>query len=155
MAVSTWVRPRLTDDVDIVVMARRKDAPRLKPALIAVGARVTALEMRLLFERRFVLLRIDDVRLDVHIASSAHDKSSFEHAARVDFGGRSVRVASAEDLILYKLKAWRPIDKVYIASLLEQVKAVRMAYIESWLDRVAEETGADIRDRWKEVSKAR
>lgn len=145
----------MTDDVDIVVMARRKDAPRLKPALIAVGARVTALEMRLLFERRFVLLRITDVRLDVHIASSAHDKSAFEHAAVVDFGGRSVRVASAEDLVLYKLKAWRPIDKADISSLLEQVKGVRMSYIESWLDRVAEETGSDVRARWKEARKAK
>lgn len=145
----------MTDDIDIVVMARRKDAPRLKPALIAIGARVTALEMRLLFERRFVLLKIDGARLDVHVASSPHDRSAFEHAAVVDFGGMKVKVASAEDLVLYKLKAWRPLDQVDIRSLVDQVPNLSMAYIASWLDRTSDEVGADIRARWAEIRKGK
>ena len=38
MAVSTWIAERLTRDVDIVAMIRRKDSARLKAALSACSA---------------------------------------------------------------------------------------------------------------------
>lgn len=155
MAVSVWVRPRLTDDVDIVVMARRRDAPRLKPALVAVGAKVTALEMRLLFDKRFVRLKIDKVKLDVHIGTSALDFAAFRNAAVADFGGRNVRVATGEDLVLYKLIAWRLQDQADIVSIMQQVRDLRRTYIESWLDRLGREIGADLHERWESVKKAR
>ena len=56
MAVSTGVEPRVTRDVDLVVLARRKDWPRLKRALLDAGARITGLEMRLLFGKSWVRL---------------------------------------------------------------------------------------------------
>ncbi|MBI2920913.1 MAG: nucleotidyl transferase AbiEii/AbiGii toxin family protein [Planctomycetes bacterium] len=151
MAVATWIRARPTDDVDIVAMARRKDAPRLKPALIEVGARVTALEMRLLFERRFVLLRIGDARLDVHVAASGHDREAWAHAVELPVGAAKVRVASVENLVLYKLIAWRQIDQRDVRDFIRKIGNLNKAYVESWLARLSEENGVDLPARWKQA----
>ncbi len=153
MAVATWIEPRLTRDVDIVVPARRRDAPRLKQALIAGGARPTALEMRLLFEKTFTRLPTGGPILDVHIARSSHDYAAIENARPLLLHGRKIPVASPEDLVLYKLQAWRPHDQVDIQEMMKQVKNVNIAYIDSWLDRISEDTGAAIRERWAEAKK--
>jgi len=149
MAVSTWIEPRLTQDMDIVVAVRRRDAPRLKKSLVEAGARVTALEMRLLFERRFIRSKTSGSFLDVMIQASAHDRAATANAEKVVFDGRSVAVASPEDLILYKLQAWRLIDQDDIAKLIRGVRDLNSAYIESWLDPIARDTGAPMRDRWE------
>ncbi|MBI2921723.1 MAG: nucleotidyl transferase AbiEii/AbiGii toxin family protein [Planctomycetes bacterium] len=153
MAVSTWIEERLTRDVDIIAMVRRGDASRLKSALIASGTRVTALEMRLLFERRFLLLKTAGPRLDVKVATGAHDRAAFEHAGRVDIQGHPVAVASAEDLVLYKLMAWRPQDRADVHRLLREIRDLRRSYVESWLDRLSADEGADLRVRWAEALK--
>lgn len=151
MAVSTWIEPRLTHDCDIVVAARRRDAPKLKQALIAAGARVTALEMRWLFERRFVRLKTSDHKLDVHLMSSAHDRAAFAQAWPVRYGDRIVMVARPEDLVLYKLQAWRGQDQLDIRAILDQVKDLDRKYIESWLDPISKGTGLPMRQRWEEM----
>jgi len=151
LAVSAWVSPRLTDDIDIVVIAKRKDSPRLKPALLECGARVTAIEMRWLFERRFVIFRIADARLDVHVSSSAHDRAAFANAEWADFGKARVRVSGPEDLILYKLAAWRPVDRADVHSLLTGVKDIALEYIEKWLPEISKHYGVDAMTRWKEA----
>ncbi len=151
MAVSAWIEPRLTKDVDIVVMVRRRDAPRLKKALVEAGARVTALEMRLLYERRFIRCKTAGPYLDVKIQSSAHDRAAVANAQKVDFDGRLVDVATAEDLILYKLQAWRLHDQDDIDKLLKGVSNPNVRYIESWLDPIAKETAAPMRERWEQA----
>jgi predicted nucleotidyltransferase len=151
MAVSAWMRERLTRDCDIVVRAGKRDVARLKQALIAAGAHVTALEMRWIYERRFVRLNTSSThKLDVYVASTTHDRAAIAQAERVHYGGRTVRVARPEDLILYKLKAWRGQDQVDIAQLLRALKRIDRDYIESWLDDLARRTGAPMRDRWKQ-----
>jgi len=153
MAVAWWIPERLTRDVDIVVPAWKRHASRIKAALVASGARVTALEMRWLFEQRFVLLQTSGPRLDVHISRTAHDRAAIAQAAQGEYGDRRVPVATPEDLILYKLKAWRLQDRADIDRLLRVLKDIRRSYVESWLDTLSTETGADLRARWAEALK--
>ncbi len=153
MAISTWIEPRLTKDCDIVVMARKRDVSRLKEALVSAGVRVTALEMRWLFEKRWVRWKMDGHILDIHIAVMAHDRSAFSNARPVDHRGRKVMVARPENLILYKLKAWRGQDQLDCIAVVRQVKDLDWDYIDSWLDTVAKDCGQPIRDRWTDVLK--
>lgn len=153
MAVAFWVRPRTTQDCDIVVRIAKKDQGRLKAALVASGSRVTALEMRLLFERKWIRTKTSGPMLDVHRCLSAHDKAAFDNAETVEANGRRIRVASPEDLVLYKLQAWRPQDRLAIEEILEQVKNLDRAYIESWFDRIRVATNAPMRARWAEITK--
>lgn len=151
MAVSAWIEPRLTKDMDVVVSVRRRDAPRLKKALVEAGARVTALEMRLLYERRFIRCKTAGPYLDVKIQSSAHDRAANTHARTVPYGGKAVPVAAPEDLILYKLQAWRLHDQDDMVKLAKGVPNLNVAYIESWLDPIAKDTGAPMRERWDQI----
>ncbi|MBI2923449.1 MAG: nucleotidyl transferase AbiEii/AbiGii toxin family protein [Planctomycetes bacterium] len=153
LALSWWLPERLTRDVDIVVPAWKRHAGLLKQALMASGARVTALEMRWLFERRFVLLKTGGPRLDVHISRTPHDRAALAQAVPGEFGDRKVPVATPEDLVLYKLKAWRLQDRADIDRLLKEVRDLRRDYIESWLDSLSTETGSDLRARWAEALK--
>jgi hypothetical protein len=150
MAVSTWIEPRLTHDVDLAVQAKRRDGPRLRRALVAAGARVTALEMRLLFDRKFVRLKTTTgLRLDLHVATSAHDREALSHAEVVRLGDREIRVAGPEDLVLMKLVAWRPQDRLDIANLLAGVRDLRRDYVERWLGPLERQSGAPIAERWR------
>jgi hypothetical protein len=107
MGVSAWVEARLTRDVDITVLARKTRVADLRQALIDATARPTSTDMRVLFEGRWVRLKTGGPKLDVHLAVSAHDRTALENAERVRLGTAKVRVASPEDLVLHKLKAWR------------------------------------------------
>ncbi len=151
MAVSTWVPERLTHDCDVVAWAGKRDVTRLQQALLAAGARVTALEMRWIHERRFVRLgTAAGFKLDVHLVTTPHDRAAFAQARPVEHRGRTVMVARPEDLILYKLKAWRGQDQLDIAQLLRSVRGLDREYVDSWLDAIAKRTGAPMRDRWKQ-----
>ncbi|MBI5365423.1 MAG: nucleotidyl transferase AbiEii/AbiGii toxin family protein [Planctomycetes bacterium] len=151
MAVATWVEPRLTRDVDIVVLVRKRESPRLKQALLEIGARVTALEMRLLFDRRFVRLKAGESQLDVHVASSALDHAALARAARVEYQGRTLLVATPEDLVLYKLVAWRPHDQVDVGRLLHETRDLDLAYIQDRLAGVSKSSGIPLGPRWEQA----
>ena len=148
MAVAMWVEPRSTDDCDMVVKVTKRYVTPLKQALIAAGARVTALEMRWLFERPWIRLKTAGPKLDLHRCLTPHDRAAFERGALVEREGMRLRIATPEDLILYKLQAWRPHDRADIHELLVQVKDQDRRYIESWLDQIARATSAPMRDRW-------
>ena len=151
LAVSTWVEPRATADVDLAVCVRRRESARLRTALIGAGARPTNLEMRKLFEKRFQRFRVGAHSLDVRVASSEHDRAAWARSRPVEVGGREIRVASPEDLLLYKLAAWRPHDRVDAHVLLTQRGDLDRAYVERWLDPIAAETAAPMRERWREL----
>lgn len=152
LAVSTWTEPRATQDMDVLIQARRRQAPRLKQALLAVGARVTALEIRLLMEGRFVRFKMGGPLLDVRLCASAHDRSALARATEVNYAGVSLRVASPEDLVLFKLQAWRPIDQRDLIVLIRTRRDLDVRYIETWLDPVATESGTAMRQRWRTIS---
>jgi hypothetical protein len=151
MAVATWIEPRTTNDCDIVVMARRRDAARLKLALLGAGARVTSLEMRWVFERTFVRFKTEGPMLDVHLVATRHDRSAFAQAQVMVYGGQRVRIVRPEDLILYKLKAWRLRDQADIVDILTQVPNLDRGYVDSWLDAVGQDSGVPARDRWDRI----
>lgn len=156
MALSVWIEPRLTKDCEIVVRIRKVQQSRLKGALVAAGARATSLRMRLMFERPFIRLKTTDgPMLDVHRCMTAHDLSAFEHSALIRKWGHPIRVAAAEDLVLYKLQAWRLQDRADIQSLLVQVKDLNHEYIESWLDPIRKATNHPMWDRWSDALRGR
>ncbi len=82
---------------------------------------------------------------------SAHDRGALDHARPVDHKGRVISVAAAEDVVLYKLQAWRPHDKIDAINLVRGVKGFDAKYVESWLDEIAKKTGAPMRERWEEL----
>ncbi len=151
VALAAWSEPRHTDDVDLIVAWPKKQQSILKEALIAVGAKPTSTAMRVLFEKTWTRFATGGPKLDIHIASSAHDVEALQHRVSMKAEGQNVPVANAEDLLLYKLKAWREQDQVDVLRLLREVKDMDHAYIEAWLDRIAKREGCPMRDRWTDA----
>jgi hypothetical protein len=149
VAVSMWVEPRLTRDVDVVVLVPKRHRSRLKQALIDAGARPTELEMRILFEKKWVRLTTAGPRLDVHLAASKHDREAFKNTVVTQVADRKVPLACVEDLILYKLAAGRPHDLVDVESLIRGIRDVDRGYLEARLDAIGEQYAAPVRERWR------
>lgn len=121
-AVAVRGRPRLTKDVDLVVLA---DLDRLDEALAALKA--AGLEPRqsdaLAFARatRVLLLRHVESAIEVDLSFGAlpFERELVENATVTRLGGRELPIARAEDLLIMKSLALRPRDVADIEGLLE------------------------------------
>jgi hypothetical protein len=124
VAASLHGQPRVTRDVDIVVLARDDDWKRL----LAVGAkfgihprRVDALE----FARttRVLLLRHgpSNVDLDVSLGAIPFERDLVARATVKRIRGVSFRIATAEDVVVMKSLALRPRDVADIEGILTAV----------------------------------
>lgn len=149
VAVSTWATPRLTRDVDIIVLASKKERSRLRQAFVDAGARPTSTDLRLLYEKKWVRLKTAGPRLDVHLAASAHDRVALKQAVIAQVERSRLPLATVEDLILYKLAAGRDQDLADIDTLVREVKALNRAYIARWAGPVGESHEAPVRERWE------
>src|SRR5262249_2445615 len=72
-------------------------------------------------ERSQVLLlehETTHVTLEISLALSPFEREALKRAMAVDFGGVSIQVAIPEDLVIYKVLAWRDRDRYDIEQLL-------------------------------------
>jgi hypothetical protein len=112
---------RHTIDIDATIWAEALD-----PAfLLAKGAShrlVARAHDTLEFARRHqvLLLRHEPtgIPVDLSLAWLPFERLALQRAETVDFGGVTIRVATAEDLIIYKAVAWRDRDRADVERLL-------------------------------------
>jgi predicted nucleotidyltransferase len=121
MAVIARGVARLTRDVDATVAAGDLDTRALADELAKHGL-VPRIEDAVDFAntRQVLLLRHEasEVDIDVSLAWLPFELEAIAAADSVDLGGISIRVARAEDLIIYKTVAFRPQDQQDIERLL-------------------------------------
>jgi predicted nucleotidyltransferase len=58
------------------------------------------------------------IPIDLTLAWLPFERVALERAEPVDFGGVTIRVATAEDLVIYKAVAWRDRDRADVERLL-------------------------------------
>lgn len=133
-AIRYRVKERQTTDVDFLV----GEIGNLKERLEADGYEVRAMADPDDAEPYLLFVRGNGVRVDVMAAQTGFQRSALERA--VD------GVITVEDVIVFKLLAWRPRDEDDIASILAAGHDLDEAYIETW----AEEWG--VSERWAEVN---
>ena len=151
VGVSLWGRPRTTHDIDVVVCLERGAVPALVADLKGIGFRITRSLQRKLTEGRIVQLPIGATELDIKLCAEGHDMETLSRAKRADFGGFELMVASAEDLVLYKLQMWRTQDQADIENLLSNVQGLDRRYIRRHLAPIEESTGHPVRERWEDI----
>ncbi len=113
--------PRQTIDIDATVWAEGTDLNALVGAL-----RRHRIEPRIpdaiafARERQVLLLRHtpSGTPMEVSLAWLPFEIEALERATVVDFAGVSIRVATPEDLVIYKAVAWRDRDRSDIERLL-------------------------------------
>ena len=151
VAVSIWGKTRTTHDLDIVAKLDPTSLQDLLVHLRRIGFKAARLEERKIREGRWVQLRIGSTRLDLRRLSTPHDETALRRVAAADFPTFRLWVASPEDLILYKLEAWRTQDQADIENLVTHVKDLDRQYVTKQIPVVEEATGLPINERWKEI----
>jgi len=140
IAVGVWGEPRLTRDIDMKVLIHREDRARLLAALRAFTALDDNPDDSF---RRLGLAFFRDsngVRIDVLLADTVFDETAIERARAVTlFKGKTIRVCTAEDLVVYKMLSTRIKDRADVESVIQkQGEALDNAYIEGWLAQFEE-----------------
>ncbi len=153
IGVSLWGRPGTTRDLDLVLSLERPRARDVIMELKRLGFRVTKPLARKLAEGRIIKLPAGEAELDLKLCSTEHDREALERAAAATFAGFELRVASPEDIILYKLQTWRRQDQADIENLLTNRRRLDRAYIVRHLTPLERSTGAPMRERWEEIAR--
>lgn len=113
--------PRQTIDVDATVWGEAINAASLFETLARHGL-TPRIDDALEFARRHQILQLrhepSGTPVDLSLAWLPFEREALERASVVDFGGVSLRVATPEDLIVYKAVAWRDRDRADIERLL-------------------------------------
>lgn len=142
MAVIARGVPRLTRDVDATVAGGELGARRLVDEFAKHDLVPRIADAVAFAESRQVLLlrhQASGVDVDVSLAWLPFELEAIAAAERIDLGGVVIPVARAEDLIIYKAVAFRPVDQQDIERLLTlHRKQVDLARIRRTIQEFAE-----------------
>lgn len=107
MAVITWGQPRFTADLDTLVQIKATQDAVFAEALAAEGLRLDAREdpsHLSIFDKK------SQFHLDVKLAITPEEIDQVENARSVILGGNTLRVASPEDTVAFKVAYGSPQD---------------------------------------------
>ena len=136
VAASLWGRPRLTRDVDALVLLEEGRWGEFLAAGIGHGflpRRADALAFAR--ETRVLLVRHGEsgIDLDLVFGSLPFEKEAAIRAKWVDLGGVAIPLSSPEDLIIMKAVAHRPRDLEDIAAILAAQPGLNVRRVRRWL----------------------
>jgi Nucleotidyl transferase AbiEii toxin, Type IV TA system len=144
IAVQRWGEPRVTRDIDLTLLTGFGGEDRYIDILLAAysgrieGAKEFALR------RRVLLLKTQNgIGIDVSLGALSFEERIIDRSTMFDFGaGLAIRTCSAEDLIILKLFALRPLD-IHDAEgvVIRHKDAIDWNYIETQLRPLAEVKG--------------
>lgn len=129
-AVNAWLEPRFTADVDVTVHAPPATMDRLKAVLASHGYRVTGEHGATQPSGPDFVRFVSDgagITLEVQASKTAFQREVLRRAAAAG----TPRIATPEDLIVLKLIANRPKDRIDLLGLL-QLDGLDWAYVERW-----------------------
>lgn len=137
MALAVWGRVRLTQDVDVGLSCEPRDETALIDALQASHFLPAA--PRAIIGHRLIICRYLKsshglpVQVDLLLARDAYQRQAIQRAVTVAWGRRTLRLITPEDLLLYKLIADRPIDRLDALTVVEeQAGRLNVAYLRRW-----------------------
>jgi hypothetical protein len=112
--------PRLTKDVDATIVGEGTDLDGLVATLARHGI-VPRIEGAVAFARANQVLLLtheaSEVDVDLSLAWLPFELEAIEAAEVVSIHGTRVRLPRAEDLVMYKIAAWRPQDQQDVEQL--------------------------------------
>jgi hypothetical protein len=151
LAVSLRGQPRVTADVDLVILA---DVPRslsLVQGLEQTKFKPLFDRISEVVERTFILPlrhRTTNVKVDLALGLSGFEQQVLSRANRISIAGVEIAVATAEDLLIMKLLAGRPKDDQDIQGLvIAQGKELDWDYCLQLAVNLGEAVGEDLETR--------
>ncbi len=141
LALSVWGRIRVTQDVDLAIALDERQEEEflahLQKASFLPTLPSAIAGHRLLICRYLKPTRGLPIRVDFFLARGAYQRQALRRAVTLTLGGRNLRVIAPEDLILYKLLADRPIDRLDVRTVVEeQAGRLDRRYLTTWAKRL-------------------
>jgi hypothetical protein len=143
LAVQAHARPRWSQDVDLVLDPRQKRPSDIRRAMEKGGFRAThgrpvklpgVVLLQFSWPGRRLLL---DIRVDLLLGLEEFQKGVAARAESLPMGTREVRLVRAEDLLLLKLLAPRPVDYVDAVDLIRgNMGRLDEGYLNEWSKRL-------------------
>jgi hypothetical protein len=112
LAVQHWGEPRFTKDVDLTILTGFGDEePVIDGCLALYGPRIESARTFALQNRVLLLKSPDGLGIDIALGDLDFERSAVERATDIEvIDGKFLRLCTAEDLIVMKAFADRPID---------------------------------------------
>ena len=139
LAVSLRGQPRVTVDVDILVVADVERAARLVSIFEESNFQPLFANVMEVVERAFILPvrhRSTNVKVDLILGLSGFERQTVTRAEPLDLAGSTVSVATAEDLIIMKVLAGRPQDEQDLQGLVMAGSSSRLGLLSGTCDAV-------------------
>lgn len=144
IAVQRWGEPRVTRDVDLALLAGfgGEDA-YIDTLLTAYSPRLNDAREFALRNRVLLLKTADGIGIDISLAALPFEELLIRRATLFSFGpGLEIRTCSAEDLIVLKLFASRPLDIADAEAVaIRNRESLDWKYVEIQLGPLAETKG--------------
>jgi hypothetical protein len=142
LVVAVWGAPRETVDVDAVVCVTDDDLESLLPALAKAGFTFPEDAHRTFPIDGWLRAGFHGRHADLTLGRTPFDESALTRRRRVKLFGTMIWVATAEDLILYKLVAHRYKDLGDVEMVMVRMTGkLDLAYLRKWADEIARATG--------------
>ena len=146
-AVLVHGEPRFTGDIDITLGVDTD-----KQEMVRRIARELSLQtvegMTEEFVKRNALLTVEDpttkITVDFIFSFLPYERQAIGRARIVAIGSANVRFATAEDTIIHKLFAGRPLDREDVKSIMSMNAALDTQYLKRWLKEFSGVVGKDL-----------
>ncbi len=135
LAVQRWGEPRLTQDVDITVLAGEREDALLEACSARFRPRVAA-AVEFARTRRVLLVSASNgVAVDLALGSISFEREVIDRGSDYDYAPEMrLRTCSAEHLIVYKAVAARPRDVADLEGIVvRQFDRLDVPLIRQWL----------------------
>jgi hypothetical protein len=155
IAYGFWGVPRGTRDLDVNVFLPAEDADAAIEVLAKVGLAIDgAAARRTALERGDARGRCQDIPVDLFFVAIPLHESAAKRTVEVTLLGTSIRVLSAEDLVVFKLLLFRGKDVVDVERLVAtQGDRLDRTYVRTWLVACVGEDDERVR-RWDAIAAA-
>jgi len=141
VAASLLGKPRLTADVDALMLVSTEDLPRLMEAAKQVGLIPRIADAEDFARRhRVLLLRHEDSQINADIALGLlpFEAEAVERSGVHQAGNVTIRLPTPEDLIIFKAVAHRPQDLLDIQAIIANHPKLDRERIRHWIQEFAQ-----------------
>ena len=136
IALQWWGEPRFTRDVDVTVLVNLGEEEKVIRKILSIFSSRISDAMGFALKNRICLVRSKDgYEIDISLGIPGYEEEVIKRTVGCKLEkGYTIKICSAEDLIIHKAVAGRPQDLGDIESIiLRQGKKLDMDYIRIWL----------------------
>ncbi len=154
VAASLLGKPRLTADIDAVILLSVEELPELIAAAEQEGLVPRIPDAEDFARRHRVLLlrhRESGINVDLSLGMLPFEEEAVERSLLYQIGELRLRLPTPEDLIIFKAVAHRPQDLLDIQALIEANPHLDRKRIERWVREFAR--ALDMPELWEDIAK--